>query len=229
MHGAKVEGAEDTDWYGLFIEPPEKALGLDSMQHFVATTGDGTGNVPSDVDVTFYSLRKWAQLAAKGNPTILGFLFVKKAYSCPYWLIFKEKAKHLLVAKSQLSAFIGYGEGQRKRLIGEAGQKNVKRTALESEFGYDTKYAMHALRLCQEGIEFARTGHITYPRPNAAELIDVRLGKYSLDDINKWIAEEIEALKQAQDASPLPPTIDRDKVSELLAKTYLEYYEHMEL
>jgi uncharacterized protein len=70
LHGAKVGGTDDTDWYGIFIEHPEQSLGLDKYEHFVTTTGGKEGgNGPQDVDVCLYSLRKWAGLAAKGNPS----------------------------------------------------------------------------------------------------------------------------------------------------------------
>jgi hypothetical protein len=35
LHGAKLEGKDDTDWYGLYVEPAEIALGLDDFAHFV--------------------------------------------------------------------------------------------------------------------------------------------------------------------------------------------------
>src|SRR5260370_17292737 len=76
LHGAKLDGRDDTDWYGVFIEPPEKVLGLDEFPHFVFTTGGQPGgNQPHDVDVCLYSLRKVAGLLAKGNPSLLHFPF----------------------------------------------------------------------------------------------------------------------------------------------------------
>jgi hypothetical protein len=73
FHGAKLEGKDDTDWYGLYVEPAEIALGLDKLEHFVHTTGGkGGGNGP-DVDLTLCGLRKFAGLACKGNPSVLHF------------------------------------------------------------------------------------------------------------------------------------------------------------
>ncbi len=81
LHGAKVDGTDDTDWYGLFIEPPDKMIGLDRDEFFVYTTGGKQGgNGPQDVDVSLYSLRKWAGMAAKGNPSALHFLFAKQQF-----------------------------------------------------------------------------------------------------------------------------------------------------
>lgn len=42
LHGAKVGQTDDTDLYGVYIEAPEHALGLESREHFVwSTAGDG--------------------------------------------------------------------------------------------------------------------------------------------------------------------------------------------
>ena len=55
LHGAKVHGTDDLDIYGIYIEPPEMVLGLESMPHFVwSTAGNDRRNGPRDVDVTLY-------------------------------------------------------------------------------------------------------------------------------------------------------------------------------
>ena len=41
LHGAKVGQTDDTDLYGVYIEAPEQALGLNPREHFVwSTAGD---------------------------------------------------------------------------------------------------------------------------------------------------------------------------------------------
>ena len=86
LHGAKLRGSDDIDIYGLYIEHPEMILGMESIPHFVwSTAGDERRNGPNDVDVTLYSLKKWATLACKGNPTALHFLFAASAIRHPIW------------------------------------------------------------------------------------------------------------------------------------------------
>jgi uncharacterized protein len=59
LHGAKIDGTDDTDWYGVYVEPADKMIGLDRNEFFVFTTGGMVGgNGPKDVDVCFYTLRK---------------------------------------------------------------------------------------------------------------------------------------------------------------------------
>src|SRR4051812_45012804 len=38
LHGAKVHGTDDLDIYGVYVEPPELVLGLESFPHFVWST-----------------------------------------------------------------------------------------------------------------------------------------------------------------------------------------------
>src|SRR5271167_1141311 len=86
LHGAKVLGTDDIDIYGVYVEPPELILGLDTLPHFVwSTAGDDRRNGPNDVDITLYSLKKWAGLACKGNPTALHFLFAEGAARNSIW------------------------------------------------------------------------------------------------------------------------------------------------
>src|SRR5690242_9378320 len=68
LHGAKLAGTDDHDIYGVYIEPPAVALGLDSDEHFVwSTASQHTRNTALDVDVTLYSLRKWPGLPARAT------------------------------------------------------------------------------------------------------------------------------------------------------------------
>lgn len=110
LHGAKVLGTDDLDIYGVYIEPPELVLGLESLPHFVwSTAGNDRRNGPADVDVTLYSLRKWANLACKGNPTALHFLFAQGVLPHPIWsLILKRRDAFLVEALCQ--TFCGFRE-----------------------------------------------------------------------------------------------------------------------
>jgi len=227
-HGAKLPGKSDTDWYGVFIENPEHALGLSDYPHYTTSTGDADGrNKPSDVDMTFYSLRKWAGLAAKGNPSCLHFLFAPKYFHNIFWDSI-EIHKRYFVSKDSMGPFLGFANAQYLRMVGEKGQKNVSRPELEAEFGYDTKYAMHVVRLFGEAKELMETGSISLPRPNKDLLIDIRLGKYKFEEI-KDMAKSLEAdALSARDRSPLPEHVDKYKISKLLAFQHQMFWDSQE-
>lgn len=228
LHGAKLEGTDDTDWYGVFIEPSEKKLGVDAFEHFVYTTGDQRGkNKPEDTDVTLYSLSKWAHLACKGNPSVLHFLFAKPEFQTIEWCCVVQDPTPFL-AKTHLSAFFGFANQQLNRLYNARGPKNVSRPFLEEQFGYDTKYAMHIIRLVGEARELMETGRITLPRPNADFLREIREGKIKLYEIEKVADELMRQAKTAQETSPLPDHPDRKEISKRVARAYREVWERIE-
>jgi predicted nucleotidyltransferase len=224
LHGAKLEGTDDTDWYGVFIEPPHLALGIDSEEHFVYTTGgERGGNKPTDTDVCLYSLRKWARLAAKGNPSVLHFLFAPATFEHVAWCRFAINPS-MFLAKSHLGQFLGYANAQLQRLLNLRGQKDCHRPFLEEQHGYDTKYAMHIIRLLGEAKEYMESGRIMLPRPNADELIAIRNGKYKLFELTEWADTlEREAIA-ARDKSSLPEKVDRLAISKKLADAYQFFY-----
>ena len=219
LHGAKLQGKDDTDWYGVFVEPPEAALGLDGYPHFVFSTGGQVGgNKPHDVDVCLYSLQKFAALAAKGNPSVLHFLFAKTEFESPHWKLIAGEPEPFL-ARTHLKPFLGYASDQLKCLLGKRA-KDTQRADLVEKHGYDTKYAMHLIRLLGEGKELIESGHITLPRPNAKELIAIRHGKYKLREIAE-MARQLEAeAMEAQKRSPLPEKVDRSEISRRVASVY---------
>lgn len=224
MHGAKIQDTDDTDWYGLYIEPPGKMLGTDMYEHFVHTTGgERGGNRPGDTDVCLYGLRKWANLACKGNPSVLHFLFAKPDFQHLLWCKISLQREKFL-AKSHIGSFLGYANAQMSRLLNQRGQKNCHRPFLEEQHGYDTKYAMHITRLLHEAKELMQEGKITLPRPEKELLIDIRKGRYKLHELVEMNNQlEIEALA-AKEKSGLADRVDREAISDLIAGTYLEYW-----
>ena len=169
LHGAKVGTTDDIDLYGVFIEQPEEVIGLNARPHFIwSTAGDDRRNGPDDIDITLYSLRRWAHLAAKGNATALHFLFADAtAVSDAAWSTI-QASSDLFLAKQSAEQFLGFAENQRKRITGEAGRgTRGRRPEYECIHGYDSKAAMHCLRLYYECIELMGAGRITLPRRNA--------------------------------------------------------------
>jgi len=64
--------------------------------------------------------------------------------------------------------------------------RNVKRSELEEAHGFDTKHAMHLVRLLRMGAEALETGVIQVHRPDAAELLDIRHGKWTYNQIVEY-------------------------------------------
>src|SRR5579864_5063388 len=211
LHGAKVKDTDDLDIYGAYLEPPELALGLERNEFYVwSTAGNERRNGPDDIDVCLYSLRKWAGLAAKGNPTALHFLFARNyAPQTDSWQSVLRR-REVFLSRRAPSQFRGFADAQLRRLQGIGTGKKGQRHELIGEHGYDIKAAMHVIRLLSEGIELMRRGTITLPRPEKDLLITIRTGKYgSLDrvlDLAKLLFDDLEG---AEAESRLPDSVDK--------------------
>src|SRR5262245_53163663 len=178
LHGLHHGGKDDRDGMAVFIEPPKYLLGLArargirgglyGFEHFVERTQpEGVRSGPGDLDLVAYSLRKYVRLALKGNPTILLLLFVPDVLT----LVETDLGRRLrqlrpaIVSSRAGRSYLGYLRGQKERLLGTRGQKRVNRPELVEAHGYDTKYAMHALRLGYQGLELLESGRLTLPMP----------------------------------------------------------------
>src|SRR5258706_677327 len=221
LHGAKVHGTDDLDIYGVYVEPPELVLGLDAMPHFVwSTTGNERRNGPKDVDITLYSLRKWAGLACKGNPTALHFLFTESAVRSKIWSNILTD-RDVFLSRSCVPQFLGFADAQLKRMTGQLGHgKKGQRPELEEKYGYDVKAGMHVLRLLYECQELVSKGKITLPRPERDLLVRIRTVKFSMDKVMAMAHKQLAECEDAAKASSLPEKVDRVAVSKLLADSY---------
>ena len=61
--------------------------------------------------------------------------------------------------------------------------RNDKRSELEAAHGYDTKHAMHLIRLLRMGKEILTEGIVRVKRPDAQELLEIRNGAMTYDEI----------------------------------------------
>jgi predicted nucleotidyltransferase len=226
LHGAKVGQTDDTDLYGVYIEDPEYALGLSPREHFVwSTAGDDRRNGPDDVDLTLYSLRKWAAMASKGNATALHFLFADPVEVDPWAWRKIQKSKSVFLSRMSARQFVGFADSQFKRLTGEKGSgKKGQRPEYIGKFGYDTKAAMHGLRLLYECMELMQHGRITLPRPEKELLIEVRGGSWTLERVLQHAQRMFKAVEDAVTESPLPEKVDRSAISALIATVQLEFW-----
>lgn len=64
--------------------------------------------------------------------------------------------------------------------------RNEARGDLEEQFGYDTKHAMHLVRLLRMGVEALRDGEIVVKRPDAEELLSIRNGAWTYEEVVKY-------------------------------------------
>src|SRR5208337_4527831 len=219
-HGVKLENKSDFDLLGVYVPPLEEIVGVRGVdEHWVwSTAGDKVRNNAGDIDMNMYSLRKWAKMATSGNPSAIEFMFVNNlAPKSDIWEHFVTPNIPVFLSSHAGLHFQKFCEHMLRTLKGEGQGKRGKRLDLIAEFGYDTKAAMHLVRVLNEGIELMQTGRITLPRPEREHLIDIRKGKAgTLRDIEEIAQELFTRLEAARLASGLPPAVDLGKVSDIV-------------
>jgi hypothetical protein len=247
VHGTSISGQDDRDEMGICLEPARFVTGLarvpagighpdqevDFEQYQRHTVWDQPGGLANrssagDLDVVIYSARKWCRLALGGNPTVLLALFVPDEE-----VVHRNEAGAELVANasrfvSRLAAerFIGYLRSQKAAMTGEVGA-HTNRPELVAVHGYDTKFAMHALRLGVQGAELLTTGRITLPvpEPERSHLRAVRRGEIAKEDVIAAVDEAERHLLELSEATSLPDQPDRDWVDAWLHRSHLAYWD----
>lgn len=103
---------------------------------------------------------------------------------------------------------------------------HTSRPELVAVHGYDTKHAMHALRLGLQGIELLTSGRITLPvpEPHRSYLRSIRRGQVPLADVIDAVAAAESRLAWLRDDSSVPAEPDRRWVDDWLHRSYLDYW-----
>jgi uncharacterized protein len=246
VHGTAVTGQDDRDEMGLCLEPPQFITGLARVpngtggqgpsvrfeQYERHTAWDRPGGLANrsgagDLDVIIYSARKWARLALAGNPTVLLVLFVPDSEVVFRDAVGAELAgnAHRFVSRLAAGRYLGYLAGQKAAMTGQVGA-HTNRPELVAVHGYDTKYAMHALRLGLQGIELLTTGRITLPvpEPHRGYLRSIRRGERPLAEVLDAIGDAEAQLARLRDSATVPGQPDRRWVDGWLHHSYLNFW-----
>lgn len=224
-HGTAVDGQDDRDEMGIFIEPPEYVCGLHPLDHYIyRDAAESERSKPGDLDLTMYSLRKYCRLAEQGNPSILILMWL------PEHLIKTDlgrrlcKMREAFMSRDAGARFLGYLVAQKMKMKGER-TATTKRPELVEMYDYDTKFAMHALRLGFQGIEVLTHRRITLPvaEPDLSTLRKVRTGQYELGDVLHMIERtEMQLRNLLQDCTW---KTDKRRINEFLVKAHQDHWQ----
>ena len=109
------------------------------------------------------------------------------------------------------------GRGQHKHI---GSHKN-----LIEQYGFDVKHGLHLIRLLFMGIEILETGHLSVLRPEREYLLEIRNGKYSLEQVKSHAEKLFIQLDEAYDKSKLSHFPDRKKINDLLCDMILQSFD----
>jgi predicted nucleotidyltransferase len=219
IHGLNVS-TSDEDVEAIIIEPIESAMGLGNPFEELIRNGP---------DIKWISLRKWTRLACKGNPNFLLLLFA------PLESIIKSDARgsqlrdlaSSFVSKQAIKSHLGYMQGQRGRMMNqfdpEANSRRGRGQHRPDPAGFDTKFAMHLLRLGMQGVELMKTGRLQLPMEEEARkyLMRVRSGEVPIEEVLKLSIELEQTMKDQWQTSSLPEEPDYETVEKFMVQCYI--------
>lgn len=197
----------DHDERGIVVPPLRHYLGLNRWEQDV-TQADG-------VDRTIFSLQRAVNLALGCNPNMIELFFVRPE-SVIRGMDFYEEVKgirHAMLSKQAHKTFGGYAIGQLYRLThhkSEHGQHG----GLVEKYGYDTKNALHLVRLFRMGCELLETGEVNVYRSDAEELLSIRNGAWTFAQLLGEAEVYRKRMDVALEKSPLPAHPNRKLVEE---------------
>ena len=210
-YGTNTEDS-DIDYKGVCIPPIDYYLGLDSFNEYNNSGGKNFKNTKDDVDINIIHINKFVKDAMKGTPNNIEILFLREQDYVRLTEIGELliKNRHLFLSKQVYNRFSGYAKSQAYKMKENAGRKD-----LIEKYGYDTKYAMHSVRLLKSSLEILSEGHLTVYNKDSL-LLDIRKGKLSFDEVVEIIEDYNHKLEEAYKTTELPNRPDYNAINELL-------------
>ena len=214
---------DDKDIMGACFGPRETYLGFGRFEQRERMITGSDGVV---WDSVVYEIRKFFSLLLKGNPNVLCTLFLDENMFLYKDDIGKDLISHRdwFIGKHVYAPFKGYASSQLSKM-----DRNVTanigavRKALVEEFGFDVKHSSHLIRLLRMGIEFLTEGVMHVHRHDAQELIDIKNGLWSREEVLDESKRLFGLLDEAYIRSTLPLLPERDKVEEILGDYIMTY------
>lgn len=218
IYGTNTENS-DIDYKGVCIPPVEYYLGLKSINEYNKSGGKNFGerNTKDDIDIVVCHINKFVIQAMQGIPNNLDILFCRDE-DIIYMDEFGKELRNLrkeFLSKEIFKKFSGYALSQRHKLEAKKNH-GTGRQELVDQYGIDTKFAYHSLRLIFGATEILSTGDYHTYRPERELLLDIRNGKYSEEEIFKMFDYYDAILKDTYEKSTLREKPDFDKINNWL-------------
>lgn len=205
---------DDKDIMGVYVGPIEHYFGFGRQETIERMEGEW--------DVVAYELSKFVGLLLKSNPNVLSLLWLEPRH---YIKLTRTgeiliENRRLFMSKQAYHSYCGYAYSQLHKMEHNAceGYMGEKRKQLVEKHGYDTKNASHLIRLLRQGIELLSLGELRVHREDNSYLVDIKQGKYKLQDIKDEAKRLFGKMEDAMIHSKLPDHPDKEKAEKLLTE-----------
>lgn len=210
------QAIDDIDILCIIVPPPKAILGLRPWKETETIQID-------EWDIVVHSVSKFVKLLLKGNPNMLGALWVRpeeRLYCASRFEPFLTHRRDLST-KESFHSFAGYANEQLRKMSSSEnaykGYMGAKRKALVDKWGYDCKNAAHLIRLLRMCIDFLKTGELQVYRTTDAETIrSIKRGEWPLNAVVAEAESLFVTARAEYEISKLPAGIDLGLAERLL-------------
>lgn len=203
-----LDDGNDGDVEGIIFPPLVDMLGSKPWSQWFESS--------KTLDVKLYSPKRYVELLSNLNPSTLSLLWLRSEdiYEMGVEYVQLRDFRDDLTCLRAFEALHGYAFSQLQAMRKSIGGKvQPSRLPLVEKYGYDTKFACHAIRGMEMAVEYAWSGELNVFRPNGWRLRDIRRGQLTSDEIEEWFADIESSLKAARVAAialyPARPNMKR--------------------
>lgn len=166
-------------------------------------------------DVTIYSIVRYFSLCMENNPNMLESLFTptRCVKSTSAVAQIARDGRKAFLHKGAWHKFKGFAYSQIHKMKNK--QPEGKRVALVEQFGFDVKFAYHAVRLMDEVEQILTEGDLTLDQ-NTEKLLAIRRGEWTQDEVLAYFERREIELAELYEKSTLPHSPDEDAIREVL-------------
>lgn len=93
-----------------------------------------------------------------------------------------------------------------------------------NEYRYDWKFASHSIRLLVQCIELAETGKLTFPLKQAPLILDVKQGKFTIDEVEKLFDDLDDDFNKKKKNTPLQKNPRYHEINNFLIEINENYF-----
>lgn len=119
--------------------------------------------------------------------------------------------------KMPYSASIKNAQGVMQAMVSEYGKRALM---AETQEGVDWKALSHAVRVGTQALELLKTGHITFPLPNAQHVIDIKTAKLPYREVADEIEDFLVRVEIAAGKSNLADEPDHGWIENFVERVY---------
>lgn len=198
------------------------------QKHHYPHTSSTFGDV--EVDMNVYNITHYFRLTMDNNPNMLDSLFVPDNMILnisPIGQLMRDN-RDMFLSKKLYYTYFGYAHKQMSKAKNKNPIEGSKRKAITDKFGWDVKFGYHTVRLALQA-EYALNNGTMILDNNVDILKDIREGKWTLQDLQEWIIDKENSVKQLYETSDLRHSPDENEIKKLLKECIKLKYESLDI